>query len=67
MYQVCTAVNAGQPSPTQASMVKLVASEMAERVTSEGPQIHPPSWRNRRITRAGPRPAPRATARPATA
>jgi alkylation response protein AidB-like acyl-CoA dehydrogenase len=40
MYQVCTDVDAGRPSPVQASMVKLFASEMAERVTGEGLQIH---------------------------
>ena len=40
MYQVCVDVDAGRPSPVQASMVKLFASEMAERVTGEGLQIH---------------------------
>lgn len=62
MYQVCAAVDAGQPSPVQASMVKLVASEMAERVTSEGLQIHGGAgyttdfpveryWRDARLTK----------------
>lgn len=62
MYQVCTAVDAGRPSPTHASMVKLVASEMAERVTSEGLQIHGGAgyttdfpaeryWRDARLTK----------------
>lgn len=62
MYQVCAAVDAGQPSPVQASMVKLIASEMAERVTSEGLQIHGGAgyttdfpveryWRDARLTK----------------
>ncbi|MBC3191029.1 acyl-CoA dehydrogenase family protein [Pseudonocardia sp. C8] len=62
MYQVCTAVDAGMPSPVQASMVKLVASEMAERVTSSGVQIHGGAgytsdfpaeryWRDARLTK----------------
>lgn len=62
MYQVCTEVDAGRPSPVQASMVKLVASEMAERVTSEGLQIHGGAgyttdfpaeryWRDARLTK----------------
>lgn len=62
MYQVCTAVDAGRPSPVEASMVKLVASEMAERVTSEGLQIHGGAgyttdfpveryWRDARLTK----------------
>ncbi|HVV08425.1 acyl-CoA dehydrogenase family protein [Amycolatopsis sp.] len=62
MYQVCTNVDAGQRSPVQASMVKLVASEMAERVTSEGLQIHGGAgyttdfpaeryWRDARLTK----------------
>ena len=62
MYQVCTDVDAGRPSPVQASMVKLFASEMAERVTSEGLQIHGGAgyttdfpveryWRDARLTK----------------
>jgi alkylation response protein AidB-like acyl-CoA dehydrogenase len=62
MYQVCTEVDAGRPSPVQASMVKLFASEMAERVTSEGLQIHGGAgyttdfaieryWRDARLTK----------------
>ncbi|MEV0088725.1 acyl-CoA dehydrogenase family protein [Saccharopolyspora sp. NPDC050642] len=62
MYQVCTEVDAGRPSAVQASMVKLVASEMAERVTSEGLQIHGGAgyttdfpaeryWRDARLTK----------------
>ena len=62
MYQVCTDVDAGRPTPVQASMVKLFASEMAERVTSEGLQIHGGAgyttdfpveryWRDARLTK----------------
>ena len=52
----------GRPEPVQASMVKLFASEMAERVTSEGLQIHGGAgyttdfaieryWRDARLTK----------------
>jgi alkylation response protein AidB-like acyl-CoA dehydrogenase len=62
MYQICTDVDAGRPSPLQASMVKLFASDMAERVTSEALQIHGGAgyttdypieryWRDARLTR----------------
>jgi alkylation response protein AidB-like acyl-CoA dehydrogenase len=62
MYRVCTEVDAGRPDPIQASMVKLFASEMAERVTSEGLQIHGGAgyttdfpaeryWRDARLTK----------------
>lgn len=62
MYQVCTDVDAGRSSPTQASMVKLFASDMSERVTSEALQIHGGAgyttdyaveryWRDARLTR----------------
>ena len=62
MYQVCTEVDTGRPSPVQASMVKLFASEMAERVTSDGLQIHGGAgyttdfpveryWRDARLTK----------------
>jgi alkylation response protein AidB-like acyl-CoA dehydrogenase len=39
MYQVCTAIDTGERCDKEASMVKLFASEMAERVTSEAMQI----------------------------
>ena len=62
MYQVCTDVDAGRPTSVQASMVKLFASEMAERVASEGLQIHGGAgyttdfpveryWRDARLTK----------------
>lgn len=62
MYQVCTNIDAGQPASEQASMVKLFASEMAERVTSEALQMHGGSgyttdfaverhWRDARLTK----------------
>lgn len=62
MYQICTSVDAGTASPLQASMVKLFASDMAERVTSEALQIHGGAgyttdypveryWRDARLTR----------------
>lgn len=40
MYRVCTEVDEGRPSPVEASMVKYLSTEMAERVTSEALQIH---------------------------
>ncbi len=40
MYFVCEQIDTGQRCDKEASMVKLFASEMAERVTSEGIQIH---------------------------
>jgi acyl-CoA dehydrogenase len=39
MYHVCDAIDSGRRCDSEASMVKLFASEMAERVTSEGMQI----------------------------
>jgi len=62
MYQVCTDIDEGRPDPQQASMVKLFASEMSERVTSEGLQIHGGAgfttdfaverhWRDARLTK----------------
>ncbi|MGH9062253.1 MAG: acyl-CoA dehydrogenase family protein, partial [Acidimicrobiales bacterium] len=40
LYHVATEIDGGRRCDTEASMVKLFASEMAERVTSEGLQIH---------------------------
>jgi alkylation response protein AidB-like acyl-CoA dehydrogenase len=40
MYQVADQVDAGLPVEKEAAMVKLFATEMAERVTSAGLQIH---------------------------
>lgn len=40
LYHVCTTIDAGGRCDLEASMVKLFASEMAERVTSKGLQIH---------------------------
>ncbi|WP_009472865.1 acyl-CoA dehydrogenase family protein [Rhodococcus sp. JVH1] len=40
MYRVCTEVDAGRRNTVEASMVKYLATEMAERVTSEALQIH---------------------------
>lgn len=62
MYQVCADVDAGRSDPVRASMVKLFASDMAERVTSEALQIHGGAgyttdypveryWRDARLTR----------------
>jgi alkylation response protein AidB-like acyl-CoA dehydrogenase len=62
MYQVCTEIDEGRPDSQKASMVKLFASEMAERVTSEGLQIHGGAgyttdfaveryWRDARLTK----------------
>lgn len=62
MYDACTRYDAGQKCGTEASMAKLVASEMAERVTSEGLQIHGGAgyttdhaveryWRDARLTK----------------
>lgn len=39
MYHVCTELDEGRPARVEISMVKLFASEMAERVTSEALQI----------------------------
>jgi alkylation response protein AidB-like acyl-CoA dehydrogenase len=62
MYQVAADADAGQPVDHQAAMLKYVASEMAERVTSEGIQIHGGAgyttdfaverhWRDARLTK----------------
>ena len=62
MFQVCTEVDAGRTSPVSASMVKLFASEIAEKVTSDALQIHGGSgyttdfpveryWRDARLTK----------------
>lgn len=62
MYDVCTRYDAGEKCGTEASMAKLVASEMAEQVTSEGLQIHGGAgyttdhaveryWRDARLTK----------------
>lgn len=62
LHQICADYDAGRPSNLQASMVKLHASEMAERVTSEGIQIHGGAgfttdfaverhWRDARLTK----------------
>ncbi|MFC0447506.1 acyl-CoA dehydrogenase family protein [Rhodococcus jostii] len=40
MYRVCTEVDAGRRNTVEASMVKYLATEMAERVTSDALQIH---------------------------
>jgi alkylation response protein AidB-like acyl-CoA dehydrogenase len=62
MYQVAADADAGKAIDAQAAMVKYYASEMAERVTSEGIQIHGGAgyttdfalerhWRDARLTR----------------
>jgi alkylation response protein AidB-like acyl-CoA dehydrogenase len=62
MYQVAADADAGRAVDTQASMLKYLASEMAERVTSEGLQIHGGAgyttdfpveryWRDARLTK----------------
>jgi alkylation response protein AidB-like acyl-CoA dehydrogenase len=62
LYQVCAEVDAGQRNAVRAAMVKLHATEMAERVTSEGIQIHGGAgyttdfaverhWRDARLTK----------------
>jgi butyryl-CoA dehydrogenase len=62
MYHVCTQIDAGRRCDMEASMVKYAASEMAERVCSEGLQIHGGAgytsefaveryWRDARLTR----------------
>ena len=39
MYHVCECIDGGRRCDLEASMVKLMATEMSERVTSEGLQI----------------------------
>ena len=62
MYFVCSEIDAGRAGRVETSMVKLFASEMAERVTSEALQIfggagyttlHPIEryWRDARLTK----------------
>ncbi|MGW5239203.1 acyl-CoA dehydrogenase family protein [Monashia sp. NPDC004114] len=62
MYHVCTTIDNGGRADLEASMVKYHASEMAERVCSEGLQIHGGAgytsefaaeryWRDARLTR----------------
>jgi butyryl-CoA dehydrogenase len=62
MYQVAADADAGRSVDHQASMLKYLASEMAERVTSEGLQIHGGAgyttdfaverhWRDARLTK----------------
>ena len=62
MYHVCDAIDTERRCDMEASMVKLFASEMSERVTSEGMQIlggagytklHPMEryWRDSRLTK----------------
>lgn len=62
MYHVCEAIDSGARCDLEAGMVKYYASEMAERVTSEGIQIHGGAgyttlfpveryWRDARLTK----------------
>jgi alkylation response protein AidB-like acyl-CoA dehydrogenase len=62
MHSVADDIDHGRPSDVEASMVKLFASEMSERVTSDGIQIHGGAgytseypleryWRDARLTR----------------
>lgn len=62
MYFVCDAIDSGRRCDKEASMVKLFASEMSERVTSEALQIHGGAgytthhaveryWRDARLTK----------------
>lgn len=62
MYSVCEKIDTGVRCDMEASMVKLFASEMSERVTSEGLQIHGGAgytthfaaeryWRDARLTK----------------
>jgi alkylation response protein AidB-like acyl-CoA dehydrogenase len=62
MYQVASDADEGEKNDMQAAMAKYVASEMAERVTSEGLQIHGGAgyttdlpieryWRDARLTK----------------
>jgi len=62
LYAVCEKIDEGVRADTEASMVKLFASEMSERVTSEGLQIHGGAgytthfaaeryWRDARLTK----------------
>lgn len=62
MYEVAANSDAGEPAEMPAAMVKYLASEMSERVTSEGIQIHGGAgyttdfpveryWRDARLTK----------------
>jgi len=62
LYAVCEKIDSGVRCDTEASMAKLFASEMSERVTSEGLQIHGGAgytthfaaerhWRDARLTK----------------
>ena len=62
MYQTADAIDHGDPSDMQGAMVKYMASEMSERVTSEALQIHGGAgyttdfpieryWRDARLTK----------------
>ncbi|WP_088157954.1 acyl-CoA dehydrogenase family protein [Achromobacter xylosoxidans] len=62
LYTVCEKIDRGVRTDTEASMVKLLASEMSERVTSEGLQVHGGAgytthcaaeryWRDARLTK----------------
>jgi alkylation response protein AidB-like acyl-CoA dehydrogenase len=62
MYSVCNKIDQGARCDTEASMVKLFATEMAERVTSDALQIHGGAgytthcsveryWRDARLTK----------------
>jgi alkylation response protein AidB-like acyl-CoA dehydrogenase len=62
LYAVCAKIDQGVRCDTEAAMVKLFASEMSERVTSEGIQIHGGAgytthfaverhWRDARLTK----------------
>lgn len=62
MYSVCESIDTGQRCDLEAGMVKYYAAEMAERVTSEGLQIHGGAgyttlfaaeryWRDARLTK----------------
>jgi acyl-CoA dehydrogenase len=62
MYYVCSAIDSGRRCDLEAGMVKYYAAEMAERVTSEGIQIHGGAgfttlypaeryWRDARLTK----------------
>ncbi len=62
MYQVAADTDAGEPSEAQAAMVKYLAAEMSERVTSEALQLHGGAgyttdlpieryWRDARLTK----------------
>ena len=62
LYYVCNEIDQGRRCDKEASMVKYFASEMSERVTSEGLQIHGGAgytklhaverhWRDARLTK----------------